>query len=31
VIDPLGTRLTLGVDFYLNLLRDIAQTMASCL
>ena len=31
VIDPLGTRLTLGADFYLNLLRDIAQTMASCL
>ena len=31
VIDPLGTGLTLGVDFYLNLLRDIAQTMASCL
>ena len=31
VIDPLGTRLTLGVDFYLNLLREIAQTMASCL
>ena len=31
VIDPLGTRLTLGPDFYLNLLRDIAQTMASCL
>jgi len=31
VIDPLGTRLTLGADFYLNLLRNIAQTMASCL
>ena len=31
VIDPLGTRLTLGADFYLNLLRDIAQTMANCL
>ena len=31
VIDPFGTRLTLGADFYLNLLRDIAQTMASCL
>ena len=31
VIDPLGTHLTLGADFYLNLLRNIAQTMASCL
>ena len=31
VIDPLGTRLALGADFYLNLLRNIAQTMASCL
>ena len=31
VIDPLGTRLTLGADLYLNLLRNIAQTMASCL
>tara|TARA_B100000446_G_scaffold134131_1_gene126249 strand:- start:444 stop:1403 length:960 start_codon:yes stop_codon:yes gene_type:complete len=31
VIDPLGTRLTLGADLYLNLLRDMAQTMASCL
>ena len=31
VIDPLGTYLTLGADFYLNLLRNIAQTMASCL
>ena len=31
VIDPLGARLTLGADFYLNLLRDIAQTMTSCL
>jgi zinc transport system substrate-binding protein len=31
VIDPLGARLTLGADLYLNLLRDIAQTMASCL
>ena len=31
VIDPLGPRLTLGADFYLNLLRNIAQTMASCL
>jgi zinc transport system substrate-binding protein len=31
VIDPLGTRLTLGADFYLNLLRNIAQTMANCL
>jgi zinc transport system substrate-binding protein len=30
VIDPLGTRLTLGADLYLNLLRNIAQTMASC-
>ncbi len=31
VIDPLGTRLALGADLYLNLLRNIAQTMASCL
>ena len=31
VIDPLGTRLTLGPDFYLYVLRGIAQSMASCL
>ncbi|MED5391697.1 MAG: zinc ABC transporter substrate-binding protein [Pseudomonadota bacterium] len=31
VIDPLGTQFTLGPDFYLNVLRGIAQTMASCL
>ena len=31
VIDPLGTQFTLGPDFYLNVLRGIAQSMASCL
>ena len=31
VIDPLGTQFTLGPDFYLNILRGIAQSMASCL
>ena len=31
VIDPIGTQFTLGPDFYLNVLRDIAQSMASCL
>ena len=30
-IDPLGTTFTLGPDFYLDVLRSIAQTMASCL
>ena len=30
-IDPLGTTFTLGPDFYLDVLRGIAQTMASCL
>ena len=31
VIDSLGTQFTLGPDFYLNVLRGIAQSMASCL
>ena len=31
VIDPLGTQFTLGPDFYLDVLRGIAQSMASCL
>ena len=30
-IDPLGTTFSLGPDFYLDVLRGIAQTMASCL
>ena len=30
-IDPLGTTFTLGPDFYLDVLRSIAQTMASCM
>ena len=30
-IDPLGTTFTLGPDFYLDVLRGIAQSMASCL
>ncbi len=30
-IDPLGTTFTLGPDFYLNVLRSIAQSMTSCL
>ena len=30
-VDPLGTTFTLGPDFYLDVLRGIAQSMASCL
>ena len=30
-IDPLGTTFTLGPDFYLDVLRAVAQSMASCL
>ena len=30
-IDPLGTTFTLGPDFYLDVLRGIAQSMTSCL
>ena len=30
-IDPLGTTFTLGPDFYLDVLRSIAQSMTSCL
>ena len=30
-IDPLGTTFTLGPDFYLDVLRAVAQSMARCL